>query len=286
MGSEYKRAILATVGAAILWSIGGLFIKLITIDAFSILFYRSLLAGLTLIIIYGRVAVKLNKIGFISSLFYAPLLILFVTATKLTTAANAIFLQYTAPAIVLVLEPYFFRTKIDRINIWAVSLSMLGMGLFFVDQLSGEGSWLGFILAALSGLVLAGLLISQKLNDPSFIIGPIVWGNVWVCMITFPFVWTADAGPSPSDLLYLVILGIGQLGMGYVLFLYGQKYLSAIESALIAMLEPLLNPMWVVIGYGEIPGIWAIVGGLLIITTLMGRLFIIKQKNKSHRLSI
>jgi drug/metabolite transporter, DME family len=279
MKDTRQYAILMTVLAAILWSTGGIFIKLLPQDAFTILFYRSFYAGLIFLLIFGKKLFVFNKLSIISSLFYAPLLIAFVTSTKLTTAANAIFLQYTAPAFVLLLEPYFIRTKLKKINIFTVIVCFMGMGLFFIEQLSSPDNWLGIWLALLSGVILTGLLITQKMNKPEYQPGAVFLGNMLVCLITLPWFITSPS-PTITENTYLMILGFGQLGLGFALFLYGQKHLPAIESALIAMLEPLLNPVWVFVGYGEHPGNWAIAGGLIILLTLVFRLYWIEFREK------
>ena len=279
MKNTRQYAILMTVLAAILWSTGGIFIKLLPQDAFTILFYRSFYAGIIFLLIFGKKLFVFNKLSIISSLFYAPLLIAFVSSTKLTTAANAIFLQYTAPAFVLLLEPYFIRTKLKKINIFTVVVCFMGMGLFFIEQLSSPDNWLGIWLALLSGVILTGLLITQKMNKPEYQPGAVFLGNMLVCLITLPW-FIASPSPSIIENTYLMILGFGQLGLGFALFLYGQKHLPAIESALIAMLEPLLNPVWVFIGYGEHPGNWAIAGGLIILLTLVFRLYWIEFREK------
>lgn len=279
MKDQRRTAILLTILAAILWSTGGLFIKLLPQDAFTILFYRSLYAGLIFLVIFGKRLFKFNRLSIISALFYAPLLIAFVSATKLTTAANAIFLQYIAPAFVLILEPYFLRTKLKKINIFTVVICFVGMAMFFVEHLTTPDNWLGIWVALLSGFILTGLLITQKMNEAEYQPSAVFIGNILVCLITIP--WFLDAPlPSFAENNYLMILGFGQLGLGFALFLYGQKYLPAIESSLIAMLEPILNPVWVFIGYGEFPGYWAITGGLVIIAALVFRLYWIEVREK------
>src|SRR5688572_16528377 len=113
---EYTKGVMMTVFAAVIWSTGGLLVKLITLDAFTILFYRSLYTGLFFFIVFRANAVKMDRRVLVTALFYAPLLICFVIATKMTTAANAIFLQYISPAIVLVLEPRLMKTKMKNYN--------------------------------------------------------------------------------------------------------------------------------------------------------------------------
>ena len=281
--NTHYRAILLTVLAAILWSSGGLLVKLVTLGPFSILFYRSLYAAILFALIFRKQLLKVNKITFVSALFYAPLLICFVTATKLTTAANAIFLQYTAPAFILLLEPFFLRTKLLKINVYTVVLTFLGMLLFFLDDLGSDDNVLGIVLALLGGVVLTGLLISQKLNHPDYQPGAVFWGNILVCVLMSPWAFS-EPFPALDQNLLLLALGFGQLGLGFALFVKGQKYLSAIESALISMLEPVLNPVWVMIGYGEIPGFFPILGGTVILLTLVARLFYleyVQRKNKN-----
>ena len=268
---DRNKGIIATFFAAVLWSTGGLFIKLLPQDAFTILFYRSFYAALTFCIVFRKSAFKFNKLSLITSLFYTPLLICFVTSTKLTTAANAIFLQYTAPAFVLLLEPFFLKTKLKAINVVTVVLCFIGMIFFFMDSLTTPDNWLGVGLALISGFLLTGLLISQRMNKEEFQPGSILLGNLWVVLITIP--WAIDSGmPTMNENLMLMFLGFGQLGLGFVLFTYGQRYIQAIESSLLSMLEPILNPIWVMVGYGEIPGIWAFVGGLTIVAALIFRL--------------
>jgi len=281
MESDRRFGIIMTILAATLWSTGGLFIKLLPLDAFSILFYRSFYAAVIFIIIFRKSLFRFNKLSLVSILFYAPLLIAFVTSTKLTTAANAIFLQYTAPAVVLLLEPYFIRTKLTKINIFTVVVCFAGMCLFFVEQFSQPDNWLGIWIAFFNGLILAGFLIIQKINKPEFLPGAVFLGNIVVCLITLPW-FIENPFPTFQENNYLMILGFGQLGLGFALFLFGQKYLPAIESSLISMLEPLLNPVWVFIGYGENPGYWAMIGGLVIIAALIFRLYWIQVKEKQH----
>lgn len=280
MSNNRNKAILMTVAAAAFWSTGGLIIKLLPQDAFTILFYRSLYAAILFVFIFGKKLKLINKISVVSSLFYAPLLILFVSATKLTTAANAIFLQYTAPAFVLLLEPYFNKVKLTKLNILTVVLCFIGMCLFFVEQFSRPDNWLGIWLALLSGVVLAGLLISQKMNHADFQPSAVFYGNILVCLFTLPHVLQVPA-PSMVEHAYLLLLGFGQLGLGYALFVYGQRYLPALESSLIGMLEPILNPVWVYFGYGEYPGHWAVIGGVIIIGALVLRMYLVEGKAKT-----
>lgn len=265
-----KHGIIATIIAAILWSTGGLFIKILPQSAFVILFYRSVYAGALFLIVFRSKALKINKLSIAASIFYTILLITFVNATKLTTAANAIFLQYTAPAFVLLLEPRIFRIPLKPINVFTVILSFFGMALFFVDQLETD-NWLGIGLAALSGMALTGFVLCQRLNSANYQENSILMGNLWVILYVLPYVYD-DLHATVTEHSILLFLGIFQIGLGYIFFTYGQRILPAIESSLIALLEPVLNPIWVLIGYGETPSRWAIMGGAIIIFSLIIRL--------------
>lgn len=265
-----KKGIAATIIAAILWSTGGLFIKILPQSALVILFYRSIYAGLLFLFIFRSKALKVNRLSIAASIFYALLLVTFVNATKLTTAANAIFLQYTAPAFVLLLEPRIFRIPLRPINVITVIFSFIGMALFFVDQLETD-SWLGIAFAAVSGLALTGFVLCQRLNSANYQENSILLGNLWVILYVLPWIYD-DLSATPSEHGILLFLGIFQIGLGYIFFTYGQRILPAIESSLIALLEPVLNPIWVLIGYGEMPSRWAIIGGGIIILSLIMRL--------------
>lgn len=265
------KGIFATVIAAICFSIAGVFIKLLPLSPYTILFYRSLFCALFFLLVFGKKAFKFNRLSVIGAVvFYVPLMICFVMATKLTTAANAVFLQYAAPAFVLLFEPIFLKTKLLRINTLTVVLCISGMALFFMDDLEKPENWLGVGLAFASSIMLAGLIIIQKSNAAEYHIPTIMLGNILVVLLMAPLA-IPQGVPGSLELTYLLILGFVQLGLGYVFYTYGQRHIPAIETALISMLEPILNPLWVMLGYGEKPGWWAIAGGCIIISALIIR---------------
>lgn len=276
--SEHGSGVLAVVLASVLWSTGGLFIKLLPFTAFTILFYRSLCAALLFGLVYRRKILLVNRLSWLASVFYALLLVSFVTATKLTTAANAIFLQYTAPVYVLLAEPLLFGLRLQRINVFTIIACVAGMTLFFSDNLQGSGGW-GNVIALTSGFFLAGLLLTQRLNDRSHYTAAIFWGNILVLLVGFPSFLNAPL-PTMPEAGMLAFLGFVQIGLGYLLFTYGLKHTLAIESALIAMIEPVLNPVWVWLGYGEQPSAQAIAGGLIIIAALSARIIVTERANR------
>jgi len=281
LGSQYSKGVLVTVLAAIVWSTGGLLVKLISLDAFTILFYRSFYAGLFFLIAFRSEALKFDRRALLVSLCYAPLLICFVTATKMTTAANAIFLQYISPAIVLVLEPRIMKTKMQNYNILTVILCTVGLSFFLLEQKSGH-HWMGDALALLSGFFSAGLILSLKLSNRSQQMSGILLGNFWVVLICIPW-FVRSENPPMDEHLMMAFLGLIQIGLGYLLFTYGQRRIPAIESSLIALLEPILNPIWVIIGFHEIPSFWSLVGGFVILSTLAIRMLYVNHIRKVTR---
>lgn len=279
MKTQYTYGVIATILAAIVWSTGGVLVKLISLDAFTILFYRSLYAGIFFLIVFRSEAMKFDRRALIVSLCYAPLLICFVCATKMTTAANAIFLQYISPAIVLIIEPRLLKTKMLNYNILTVIVCTCGLSFFLFGQ-NGTHHWLGDGLALLSGFFSAGLILSLKLCNRSQQMSGILLGNIWVVLITTPW-FLKSVHPSLDENLMLAFLGFIQIGLGYLLFTYGQRRIPAIESSLIALLEPILNPIWVLVGYHEIPSPWSWIGGSIIIFTLLARMLYIRFSNKN-----
>ena len=273
--NERTKGILAVVLASLAWSTAGLFIKWLPQDAFTILCVRALYTMLVFFAVYRREVFRFNwRVG-MNVLFYAALLCGFVTSTKMTTAANAIFLQYTGVAYVLLLEPLLFKIPYRPVNIITTIVCFLGMSLFFLEGLDVSGG-LGILLAAFSGVAYAGFMLGQRANPPEYHVSAVFWGNVLVAIIG----WASfmHAGPFTTEAsLMLAYLGLVQMGLGYLLFTYGLKRTTATETSLITMLEPLFNPIWVAIGYGERPSTLAILGGLIIVLALVGRIIVLRQ---------
>ena len=274
--ADHRRGLAAVAVAAVVWSTGGLFIKLLPFSALTILFYRSVFAALLFAAVYRKQVLLFNRQSLLTVVFYALLLVSFVSATKMTTAANAIFLQYTAPIYILIAEPLLFKMKLQRINVFTIVACIIGMLLFFGDGLD-TGGGMGNVVALFSGLMLAGLLLSQRLNHPDYHIGAIFWGNILVAVIGLP-AFMQSASPTGNEFLMLCFLGFIQIGVGYLLFTYGLKRTLAIESALLAMIEPILNPLWVWIGYGERPSNYALIGGAIIIVALAVRTLLTERR--------
>lgn len=270
--SEHNRGILAVFLTAILWSSGGLFIKLISLDSMELSFFRCAIAAVVFALMFRKRILKLNPLALLNSLAYAAVLILFVIATKTTTAANAIFLQSTAPIYVLIFEPILAKTKWDKINIITIAVCFIGMILFFMGDLT-PGDIKGNIAALLAGVAFATFFLGMKKNKPQYGESSIFYGNVIVALFCIPFV-TDLTSISLQDFAMVSFLGVFQIAFAYALFSYGLKRIIAVEASIISMFEPVLNPIWVFIGYGEVPSFYAIIGGIIIITAISARTII------------
>ncbi len=279
---EHKKGIFAVLASALLWSTGGIFIKLISLNAMQISFFRCLFAAIVFAVIFRAKVFRLNKFAFVNAVFYAAVLILFVIATKMTTAANAIFLQYTAPIYVLIFEPILLKTKFERINIITITVCFVGMVLFFMGELS-PGHFAGNIIALLSGIAFAAFMLGMRKNDHKFQFSSIFYGNILVVLIALPSLFEITS-LSISNFIMVAYLGVFQIGLAYAIFSYGLKRVFAIEASLISMIEPVLNPVWVFLGYGEIPSFLAIIGGIIIISAISVRAFILESPMMKARL--
>ena len=270
--SNHQKGVLFVFIAGLLWSSGGLFIKLISLPAMQLAFFRCTIAALTFGIIFRKRILLFNKLTLINSAFYAGVLITFVIATKTTTAANAIFLQATAPIYILIFEPILTKTKYERINIITVAVCMIGMLLFFVGKLE-PGHLEGNIIALLSGVAFASFFLGMKKNEPQYQISSIFYGNILVAIISIPFMFSLETLTS-SDLWMVTFLGVFQIAIAYAFFSAGLKRIYAVEASIISMIEPVLNPVWVFIGYGEVPSLTAMIGGLIILGSIIVRILI------------
>ena len=263
---EHQTGIVAIVLAAILWSSGGLFVKLITLTPMQISFFRCSIAAITFAVMLRKKILLYNPLTFLNSFFYAGVLIFYVIAMKTTTAANAIFLQSTAPIYVLIFEPLFNNTKYQKSNIVTIIICFLGMILFFLGDLT-PGQLEGNIFGLMSGILFAAFFLGMKRNDKRYQQSSIFWGNILVSVICLPFIFSIEQ-LNFSQIWMVSFLGVFQIAIAYAFFSYGLKKVMAVEASIIAMIEPVLTPVWVFIGFGEVPATTAIIGGIIILTAI------------------
>lgn len=263
--------LLFVFAAALLWSTGGLFIKWTALSGLALNFYRSFFAGLTVAILTRREGFGLNGVTLIAALLYATLVILFVLATKETTAANAIFLQYTAPVYVLIFEPLMYREKFRSRDLITVLVCLGGMALFFVGQLRPQDVT-GNLMALASGLFFAFYFLmlrhprAREVNRAS----SVIYGNLLVFLVTAPWGIAALSSLRPDDVFAFTYLGVVQLGISYALFTTGMaRGVRSLEAGIICYIEPVLNPLWVYFFLRERPSRWALLGGAIIIVAVL-----------------
>jgi drug/metabolite transporter (DMT)-like permease len=256
-----------------------LWIKLISLGSMGTAGGRSLIAaGVIWIAMRGR-RVTLTKNLILGSIFYAGTVLLFVAATKNTTAANAILLQYTAPIYVALLSYRMLGEPIRRIDWITIVVVFAGMGLFFFDALSMEGI-LGNLLAVASGVFFALCVIYLRREREGVSIDMVLVGNLITAAIGIPF--ALGSAPSTDDLVYLSLLGVVQLGLGYICFVRGVREVTAMESALIPVIEPILNPLWVALFVGELPSVYAVAGGVVVIGAITVRGVVGSRESRSQ----
>ena len=263
--SDRLRAIGLLVVTAILWSLGGVLIKSIKWNPVAIAGMRSMIAAVVLLVVIKRPKVNWSFAQIGAALTYSATVILFVIANKTTTAANAILLQYTAPIYVALFGAWFLKERTKAFDWIIIFIVLCGMALFFVDHLSINGM-LGNIAAAASGVCFGFLAIFMRMQKDGSPIESILLGNILTAVIAIPFMFNSP--PTTSGWISLLIMGVVQLGIPYVLYSSAVKHVTALEAILIPIIEPLLNPVWVFLLLGETPGIWSIIGGGIVVTAV------------------
>lgn len=263
--SARQKAIILIFLTAVLWSLGGVLIKSIPLNPIAIAGSRSLISAVFLLLFLRDFRTGNLKYVIAGALCYAATVILFVAANKLTTAANAILLQYSAPIWVALIGAWFLKEKV-KLTDWLFIFTMIGgIMLFFLDELTFSGRW-GNVLAILGGIAFAGTVLHmRKLKDSSPLL-MIVLGNLLTAAVCLPFfITTVRIG---EHFWLLLALGIFQLGLPYILYSIAIKSVHAVEATLISGIEAILNPLWVFIMLNERPGFWAVAGGIIVFCTV------------------
>ena len=254
---------------SVLWSIAGTVIKQINCSAVVITGFRSLFSALTVLAF-----MKFAKLKFTFSRRVVPTAICmcitffcFVGANKLTTAANAIVLQFTSPVFVMLISAVIYKTKFKPSDIAAVAATLFGISLFFLDQLD-SGSMLGNIIAILAGFFMAGIFVfggnsSRAERMTGTLIGHIMTAVIGISFL--PFTQNVIDGKAVTG---FVILGVFQLGIPYILVALALSNCPPLACNLIGVIEPLLNPVWVFIFNGERPGKNAFIGAVIILVSI------------------
>lgn len=256
---------LLVLGAALLWSTGGLGIKAISDPPLKVAFYRSAIAAAGLFL-FLRPRVWKWSPAFLAAIgSYAVCLTTFVVATKWTSAANAIFLQYSGVVWVLLVSPILLKEPFRPRDAAAVAVAFGGMALFFVGKFRSGGR--GDVVALVSGVFFAALVMALRSERGLAAEAAVTWGNVLTAAVLLPFV-AGDLSLTPKSAAVLALLGLFQLAGAYTLFVQGLKHVTATQASLAGMLEPIANPVWVFLVLGERPSPYAIAGGVIVLAAI------------------
>jgi len=264
--SSERKGVFFIAVAAICWSFGGICAKLIPWGAMTIIGLRSAFAVAVFVIYRRSIKVTFTRGNLLAAVCLSATTILFIFANKQTTAAAAILLQFTAPIFIILIEFIFYKKRPKPAAAVAVAITLGGMLLFFADRLE-PGRILGNIIAIASGIAFAGVFICNKLPDtvPE---QAILTGLLINMTIGLPFVFFE----ATTDLFVwgvVAFMGIVQVGLGYVFFSIGIKKTPALLAILVAALEPILSPVFVALAIGEVPGPYALAGGVIIVITVV-----------------
>ena len=275
--NERKKAIIVLVVCAVLWSIGGVLIKWVQWHPMAIMGTRSAIAAAVLWIVARRPHFDWSKEQIGGAVAYAATVMLYVPAVTLTTAANAILLQYTAPIWIALFGAWFLGERATWVDWLCIVISLGGMVLFFHQGIASQ-SFVGDLMATISGVTLAWMMLLLRKQKNGAPLESVLLGNILAALGGIPFMFGQPL-PDLQGWLGILVLGVVQLGLAYALYTYAIKHVTALESVLIVMLEPVLNPIWALLLIGERPEGWALVGGLLVLAaaTMRGVLLAVQR---------
>lgn len=262
-------AILQMLVCGLMWSTGGLLIKLLPWNALVIAGYRSVLTGgvIALYMHMRKLRFVRTRQSYSIAAAMTAVILTFLPATKLTTAANAIVLQYTAPIYVLLFSAVFRKQRMRRGDVLTVLLTIAGIALCFFDRL-GAGSLPGNALGLASGVFFGCMFYFSGGVEEETRLSGLLMAQFVIILIGTPLSFVYDTPVTAVNILYIVLLGVLQLGIPYILFSLSAKYCSPLTCSLLSVLEPLFNPIWVFLVLGEQPGAYALIGGAVVLLTI------------------
>ena len=267
---------LRVLAAALTFSIGGAGIKACQLTSWQVASFRSGIAAVTLLLLLPEARRRWNGRAALVGVAYAATVTLFVLANKLTTSANTIFLQSTAPLYILLLSPWLLREQIRPRDVGVMAIVGLGMALLFVGTehpyATAPDPVHGNILATLSGLCWALTLMGLRWMGrheggsatPGSAAPAVVIGNLLAFFLVLPLALPVHAA-RPLDWAIVTGLGTVQIGIAYIFLTEGMRHVRALEASMLLLLEPVLNPVWSWLIHGETPRAWSLVGGAIIL---------------------
>ncbi len=252
-------------GTAFLWSLAGLFIKVIDWNPIAIAGMRSLIASLVILAYLRHPRFHFSLAQVAAAVANMVTMLLFVTANKTTSAANAILLQYFSPVITAFTGTMLLRERIRAEHIAALPIVAAGIMVMFFDRIGG-GHWLGNVLAVMAAFTFSFYIVFMRMQKDGSPLESILlshWGTAGICLVVSLFL------PAPhvtwKSLGAVLVLGLFQVGLSAMLFSAAIKRVSAFQGSLITVIEPVFNPVWVFAATGESPGFKTVIGGAVII---------------------
>lgn len=251
--------------AALLWSTAGVCVKYIPWSAYSIACFRSICGAITFCIVMRKPHITFNRWNIAGALAMFLTGVLYMSAIKLTTAANAIVLQYTAPILIILYNTIFEHRKPSRLDLIITACVIAGCVLAFSDQFEG-GGMLGNLLALASGVTFAGLMIINRKPQTDAMESQLL-GNLLSVFILMPFLLTDRAVVFDWRIIGAALfLGFFQYGLAHVCFGIGIKRTEPVTASIISTLEPICSPLWVFLLLGEKPGTLALIGFAIVLS--------------------
>ena len=267
---EHRQAVGLLLLTALGWSLGGVLMKSVDWPPFAVGGGRGLVAAVFLLAVRGRtLRFTWTPLQLGTALAFTGCTILFAAATKLTTAANAVLLQYTAPVWVALLGAWLLGERARRADWWTIAVTFVGMGVFFYDGLKFN-NLTGILLAIASGVSFAVMIVLLRKQGAGSTIEAVILGNLLGFLIGLPAMCTAP-WPDPRSLIALLVLGVVQLGIPYLLYSRAIRHVTALEAVLIPVIEPILNPIWVLLLIGEKPTRLSLLGGAIVLGAVTWR---------------
>ena len=264
-----NKGIVQMLLCALFWSIAGVMFKYIPWHPLAIAGIRAFVAGLTVLvyILVRRLPILVNRHTLLTGFVMCSTCTLFVVGNKLTTAANAIVLQYTAPVFLLLFSVLFLHKRFRKADVVTVLITLFGIALFFFDQMDA-GQLAGNLISIVAGAAMGLMYMCMGEATLSERFSSILLCEIFTTVIGIPFYGGGNMQLSLTPVVLIIVLGVVQLALPYILYSYASESCPALACSLLAALEPLLNPLWVLIFFGEVPGVFALIGGSVVIATV------------------
>jgi drug/metabolite transporter (DMT)-like permease len=283
---DHRQAIALLALCAVLWSSAGVLIKLVDWNVGAIWSTRSAIAAAVLWLWRRPSFARISAAEWRGACSLAATTGLFILANKLTTAANAILIQYSAPIWVALLGAWLLGERATRLDWLTIATVIGGIVLFFFEQLSFDHV-AGNLVALGAGVAFAVNVVSFRqvavtpgAAGPSDPLRPMLLGNVIGAVLGAPFL-LASSPPGATGWGALIALGLFQQAAAYFCYAWAIRHATAIEATLVSGIEPMLSPVWVAIAFGERPGPWAVLGGAIVVGAVTARGLILSARDRT-----